>query len=204
MNKLQIAQLINTLAGTQGTVDTTEGTSGYQATLVEFLDQAYNDIQIFRESWKFMQGTVDIPLNIALNTFSSDDIAKGTRIIYDKRVLKEIPYEVWVLRDHPANKPVEWTVNPYTDELEFNTLDGTYIVTLQYQKVPDELTSNLDTPLLPKRFHGIIAYKALIGLGSYLGNYDLITKYSNKYSIELGALMRSQVPVKFLTTKPLV
>lgn len=204
MNRLKIAQLINTLAGTQGTVDTTVGVSGYQTALIEFMDSGYNDIQIYRDSWKFLQGTVDIPLNITVNTYSNDDVAKVTRIIYNKRVLKEILYEDWVLQDHKEGKPVEFTTNPYTDEIEFNPLNDTYIVALQYQKVPDVMTTNSDIPIIPERFQRIIAYKALIGLGSYLGNYDLITKYSNKYSIELGALMRSQVPVKFVTTAPLV
>ncbi len=207
MNKLEIARLINTLAGTQGTIDTTEGTSGYQVALVGFLDQAYSDIQLYRNNWKFMRRTAEIPLNRVdpLYTYSNDDIDTVSRIYLNYRVLKYIDYDLWVLKEHQEAQPTEYTVNSFTDEIEFNPLDSTYIVTMDYQKVPDVLSSNSAVPILPTRFHSLIAYKALTGLGSYLGNPDLITKYTLKYSMELGSLMRSQVPGgKLLVASPLV
>jgi len=206
MTKLDIARLINTLAGTQGSVDTTENTSGYQTTIITFLDQAYNDVQLYRlNQWKFMKGQVSVPLSTTVDTFSSTDVAEVTRVIYNKQVLKEVPYEDWVLTDHATGKPTEFTVDPYNDNaIVFNPSDINYIVTLQYQKVPDVLSSNSAVPILPTRFHNVIAFKALIGLGSYLGNDDLITKYTSQYSIEMGQLMRSQVPRQYVTTSPLV
>lgn len=204
MTRLELAKLINKLAGTQGTVDTTVNTTGYQSTLIAFLDQAYNDLQIFRDTWKFMREEAPIPLSTIVDSYSSDDIATVDRIIYNKRLLREIPYDDWILSDHATGKPVEYTVDPSDDSITFNPSDTDYILTLQYYKVPDLMETNSAVPILPVRFHNVLAYKALIGLGSYLGNDDLITRYSLKYSIELGQLMRSQVPKKMITTRPLV
>ena len=149
MNRLAIARLINTLAGTQGTVDTTEGQSGYQATLVTFLDQAYNDIQVFRDNWLFMRQSVSVPLNVSLATYSNDDIADVTRVYYNKRELRYVYYDKWVLQDHATGEPREYTVNPATNELTFNPSDATYLVTLDYQRVPDIMTTNSAIPILP-------------------------------------------------------
>jgi len=132
------------------------------------------------------------------------DIDIVDRIIYNKSILREVPYDDWVIKDHKLGKPVEYTRSPIDDSIIFNPSDMDYLLTLQYTKVPDVMTVNTSVPVLPIKFHTIIVYKALIGLGSYLGNYDLISKYSLKYSIEIGQLMRSQIPQTFVRTPPLV
>ena len=204
MNKLAIARLVNTLAGTQGVVDTTENVSGYQNTLITFIDQAYSDIQLYRKDWKFMKAKTDAALSTSINTYSDSDIAYIERILYGTKVLEEIDYDTWILNTHPTGEPTEFTIDPYDDSIIFNPSDTNYIVTIQYKRVPDILTVNTSVPILPVRFHNIVAYKALIGLGSFLGNVDLIDRYANKYSVELGQLMRSQLPMKYLKTSPLV
>ncbi len=195
MNKLEIARLVNTLAGTQGIIETTDGLTGYQSTLVTMIDQAYEDIQVYRPSWLFLQATVDIPLNETLNTYQPIGLSKITRILHNQQILKEVDYTRWLLESHTnKGKPTVWTYNPYSKEIEFNQLDGDYITTLQYQKVPDILANSFSIPVLPVEFHSLIAYKAVIDLGSYLGNPDLVSKYSLKYSFGIGQLLRSQTP----------
>lgn len=205
MNRLTIAQTVNTLAGTQGTVDSTTSPVGYQSVLINMVDRAYNDIQIMRKDWKFMRGTVNILVNETDSSYSNpSEIAEVERVIYDKDPLRFIHYDTAILRDYTPGKPTYYTVNPLDNTITINDLDTSYTCTVQYYRTPDVMTANTSIPIIPAQYHSVIVYKTLIDLGAYLGNYDLITNYGNKYSIEIGHLMRSQLPKKVLKPRPLV
>jgi len=195
MDKLTITNKVNTLAGTQGVVDNVTSTVGYQTVLIAMVDMGYLSVQTHREDWKFLKdertvaiGSGDTP------SYQSDEIAKYHRIIYDKVVLEEIAYDDWLLRDTSvASAPTEYTVRE-DGTVFFNAFTENYSVTIQSYLVPDEIVANSDTPVIPTQYHMIIVYKALIHLGEYLFNQSLINAFTMLYSIELGRLMRSQVP----------
>ena len=204
MNRLQIAQTINTLAGTQGTVSTTESPTGYQAALILFIDQGYTEIQKYRDEWKFMRREVLMPLSATVSTFTNTDISKIDRVRYERDELKQVAYDDWIVTEHKEGVPTEFTDNPGTRELTFNPSDAPYLPTLYYWAVPDIMTLNGDIPVLPVEFHNLLVYKALVGLGSYLGNYDLVNEYSFQYETMMGQMMRSQLASKRLKTLPWV
>lgn len=200
MNKLEITKKVNTFAGTQGEINSIEAATGYQATLVAMVDKAYHSIQIHREDWKFLQAEINIPLSTSVNTYINSLVAKVHRILYDKRELKFVEYDEWLVTDHITGIPSEYTINEATGGLTFNPSDTDYIVSMQYHKVPDTITASTDIPIIPVRFHFAIVYQALIHLGAYLENQALITDNATEFSIEMGRLMRSQVPQKKFTT----
>jgi hypothetical protein len=199
MNKLEIVNKVNTLAGTQGSVDNVSSTSGYQTTLVAMVDLAYLSIQTHREDWKFLYEEVvplvEVPADPVndLPSYSNIDISETYRILYEKEPLREYSYDKWLTMDQPAaNEPSQYTKHP-DGTIIFNPFDTNYYVTLQYFKVPDTIVTNSDIPVLPTKYHMLIVYKALIHLGEYLFNQSLINANTTLYSIELGRMMRSQV-----------
>ena len=203
MNKLQIAKNINTLAGTQGVIDTTENVTGYQSVLILLLDQAYTEIQKYRAEWKFMKKLVQAPLNVSLNTYSNTDISKIDRVVDQVayKELKEIPYEKWIMSEHSiTGPPIEWTKHETNDTYTFTPPDDTYLVDIYYWSIPDVMTENSSIPVLPVEFHNLIVYKALVGLGSYLGNFDLTHEYSYQYDVMMGQMMRSELESKQVKT----
>lgn len=202
MNKLEIAQKVNTLAGTQGDVDSVEAPLGYQQVLVQMVDQAYADIQRYRKDWKFMRVKAQAALSDTLFTITNTEIQTVDRVIYDDRVLREISDERWVLMSFNATEPKVYTVDDTTRIITLNDLDTNYIVDYWYYRIPHEMTLNVDEPILPEEFHDAIVYKALIDLGSFLGNYDLVTYYGTKYSMILGDMMRSELAQKRLKHTP--
>ena len=204
MNRLEIAQDVNTLAGTQGTIDTTESITGYQAVLLKAVDKAYKDIQLYRNDWDFMKLEADIPLTTLVKTYSNVDIAKVDKIIYDQKIIDRVEYADWILRDHDTGTPREYTVNRATGLITFNTLDASYQPKLHYYRNPNKMTVNGSIPIVPLRYHDAITYKALMILGTYLGNYDLISEYSVQFAILMGAMMRDYVPSRSFITQPLV
>jgi hypothetical protein len=205
MNRLEIARAVDAAAGTQGTVDSTESLTGYQALLVQFVDQAYQQIQVYRKNWNFMRESALIPLSTILKTYTNADIALVEKIIYNKTELTRVDYADWILRDHTSGPPAEYTISDLNGSIIFNTLDATYITSrVYYWSVPDIMTVNADIPILPVKYHELIIYKSLMGLGTYLGNYDLINEYSELYDIGMGQMLRTECPEMKLKARPWV
>jgi len=206
MNYLEILQEINRLAGTQGTVDAVSGLTGYQELLPVYADNAYEDIQLFRDcDWIFMRQEAEKALDATTNSFTDTDIAKIRFITYDYKKLTYVPYERWILWENMSTgEPKMYTIQPETGEVTLNPLNAAYTVKVYYQRVPDTMTAQTDEPILPTRFQNLIVFKALIDLGQYVGNYDLTQHYGTRFSVLMGQMLRSQNPAKKLKTKPFV
>ena len=205
MNKLAIAKKMNRLAGTQGTIEsTTNSTDEYHQVLVEFLDTAYNDIQLLRKKWKFMNLLVEPTILASGPTYTNTDIKSVKRVIYNLKPIRFVEYDDWLLTEHAEGPPTEYTTDPATGVITFNPLDATsYGVKIQYRRTPHIMTSDFDNPIIPLSFHNVIVWKGLMELGVYFGNWDLISNYTDKYSIEIGQLLRDQVPSEKITTGPI-
>lgn len=205
MNRLKICQDVNNLGGLQGQIDDTVSPVGYQHALIKMVDKAYSDIQTYRKYWHFMRRKELFSVDEVVDFYANDDIALVDRVVYNKRPLYFVNYDDFLLKTYKPSKPTFYTVDPATAEIFINPLDTTYILGIQYFKNLDVMTANSDVPILPSRYHDLITYKALMDLGSsYLGNYDLASTYSLKYSMLLGSMMRTQLPSKKLRARPFV
>lgn len=204
MNRLQIAKDVNTLAATQGVVETTENSFGYQTVLLLQVDTGYNKVQLHRKDWNFMRKLVQAPLDLTTDTFIDADIAKIEKVIYDKEELREVPYETWILKDHNTGRPEEYTISDLDGSLIFNPSDQAYVVDVYYWSVPDIMLLDTSIPILPVQYHYVLVYAGLMALGSYLGNFDLINTYQTEYDIIMGQIMRTECPEKRLKAPPFV
>ena len=205
MDRLTLCQKVNEKAGTQGSLESTTNINEYQQVLVGMVDTAYNDIQLLAKGeCKFMRLSVSPTITSADPTYTNTDIKKIRKVIYNQNELTLVDYDDWIMTDHSTGEPTEYTVIPATGVITFNPLDANYVITVQYLRVPNIMTGDYDIPIIPLSFHWTIVWKALMELGSYVGNWDLISTYTDKYSIEAGDLLRDQNPQKEITKKPFV
>ena len=188
---LELCQKVARKSGTlSGTVPTTIfGQTGRLAKIVDWVDDAWQEIQNDEDTWLWMrkEWSGSLILSTARYTpasFSITNHAKwlthpGALWLYDTDVglsdeymLRFITWDAWRQMygrgAQTDDKPVDYTVSP-AGELCFGPIpDKTYAVRGDYQQTVQALEANDDTPLMPARFHRAIQYKAL----TYLFDHD--------------------------------
>lgn len=202
MNFLKICQKANQYCGYQNTIEAVSGLSGEQARLVDYVKDAYIDIQVDRP-WRFRYNTLIHVPTIAEPNMSSDDVLTWDMILYDTRPLKYYDYDTWLQLDHTnSDRPWRYTIVPETNQILFNPLDkDTYEITARYVRVIDELENSTDTPILPASYHLLIAYKAAADFASYLGDFGTEDKYMTKYDTMWGQMSRTHNPKRTMRPK---
>jgi len=173
-----------------GLTDVTSQKEEY-ARLVDFINEAWMDIQLRRPDWKWMRESMSFPTvtdqpsytlaeiestgtgfsdfgNWELETFRCYTTSVGTN---DEMELTWIDYNGW--RDtyqrgatrHTDTRPTQFTVTPDLGiGLGCTPIEG-YTITGDYFKVATELAVIADTPSLPEQFHMAIVYRAMMFYG---------------------------------------
>jgi hypothetical protein len=204
MTLIDLMKEVNELTGLQGDLSSVANLKDIQATLLTFVRQANLKIQLASEDWKFMQGTLTLSLDDLTVSTANANVSKWKRVIWDRTDLQYVDYEDYLVQDWSVpGRPAKYTVVPETNELVVNALDGPYTLTSRYLKVPKDLVANLDTPLLPTRFHMLIAYIASADFGSWLGNPEIEDKNLTNADVMMGQMKRSEIPQKKMQFRPL-
>lgn len=209
---LQLAQKVNTLSGTQGTISSVSAT-GHQAVIVEIVKSAWTDIQNLRPDWDFLKVTSNLSTVVGQTSYDVTDLfgIGGTNIIGSWRGIvkpdltqaKKVSMDYYILKD--LENLDQTSVNYYSWDainnlLYINPPDAVYSLGLYYYRKPQVLSTNVDVPLGPTELHDAIVYRALVDLGSYIGSADLYQSYLTKSDALIGSLMRSQLPAKRIRT----
>ena len=127
-----------------------------------------------------------------------------SRVVYDHRPLRYIPYNDFVLIDDSSSgQPVYYTIDPSDRSLIFNPLDATYSITAYYIKTPQVLVNNTDEPAFPEKHHHIIIYAALLELAAHVSSAEIYQKSQINYSKAIGQMMRDHCPAKRIKQRPL-
>lgn len=204
MTLIDLMKEVNELTGLQGDISSVANLKDIQATLLTFVRQANLKIQLASEDWKFMQGTLVLALDNTTVTTANANVSKWKRVIWDRTDLQYVDYEDYLVQDWSVpGRPAKYTVVPETNELVVNALDGAYNLTVRYLKIPKDLVANLDTPLLPARYHILIAYTAAADFGSWLGNPEIEDKNLTNADTIMGHMKRSEIPQKKMQFRPL-
>lgn len=213
MNYLEICRRTNDIVGFQSDVASVD-TTGYQATLTAAVKDAYEDIQRYRPDWNFMKAKRSINVSNLATEYSLEtlwagdtvDLAEWQYINYDYRRLGFIHYDTFVLTDFSGynnKEPRGWSVVPATKDLLITPVDQVYTLEAHYIRTLHELSGNNSVPILPKRFHQLIVYSAIMKLSTFVGNLTLYDTYSMKTSMLMGQLMREENPAKVVRKRPL-
>lgn len=205
MHYLRIMQLTNTACGLQGDIDTVNNLKDIQVSIAEFVNLAYYDIQVMRDDWKFMQGTLDTHIIPASYTITNADVGRWNKLYYSNKEVRRYDYEGYLNSDWTSTPgpPRMYTIIPETNKVVFNTPDQPYAIRARYVRVPLTLSNDSDIPIIPVRFHTVLVYKAAADFGSWLGNPEIEDRNMTKYDTLLLQLKRSEIPSKTVNIVPM-
>jgi hypothetical protein len=211
---LEICQDVYSALGLQGSFSDVNASNDTKI-IAQSVRDAWEDIQLYRTDWKFLQAETTLSLVTSRDEydttfiFGSSDNDFGhwdTRnFIYDYESLEELHYDRWRrLEQNTANKPIRFTVRPSDNTLLFNPLDTSYDVDLSYYKTPQILENNTDVPILPQAYHQLLMYKGLINASVWFSSGEMYQYSTVRADQLMGRLMREQLPSKRVQNRPLV
>ena len=203
MTRLELAVMLRKEAGIGGTGPTsTLNQSGEYELIVDWIDLAYNRIQSKHPDWQFLRA--DFTASISSGTGEYTPSAAGvtehaTWIVDDVRCYltatgvsdeQEVYYIAWdeFRRTYrmgstrtQTGRPSYFTIKP-NDSLDFWPIpDDSYTVVGEHYKTPDLFTADDDEPILPTRFHEILAWSALNHYGANYVENDKYVHGQNEY-----------------------
>ncbi len=228
MNFLKICQIADNMSGLQGEITNVELAVAAQNVIVQSVRQGFLDLQLDRMSWKFMRRTkvfntiVDQQVYPILDIFGNpvNDFGRweervGRRAYYIRdiatgkaRSLVYINYDMFrdkYLRNPTTSggKPRYITSDPATESMMLDTAPSeVYEISADYFVEPQVLETNEDIPILPNRFHQLLAYKALPYIGGHYSNLSISSTYAIAEAKMQGMMYRDQCPSEQAKTFP--
>lgn len=200
--------------GLPGTMTTVVGQTGELGRVVNWIDDAYLNIQLEKPNWKWMLGTLSFPTvasqyaytaaNAGLTDFASWKMNSfrvySTSVGFgSEQFLEESSYADW--RDtylfgsmrSITGRPTEVAVGPDLT-LNFGLIPAAgYTVVGEYYKAPTRLTASADVPALASQFHMLIVYRAMMMYASYESAQEVYQEGSMLYLGMMRAMLRQQV-----------
>ena len=205
---LSICQEVSNIVGLQGTIQSVSTVSGYQATLIQYIKNAYEDIQSYRDEWDFLRTSVDISLTAGDTTYTpTSDVDKWDifHIYYDSKPLTVVSDDYYIqskMSESGQSLPSFVSQNDTTKVLSFNPADSSYTVTAYYWSVAETLSANTDVPSIPTPYHKLLIYRAAADFCAFIGNGNLYQTYNTKADTLMGKLLRSNNPAKRVILRP--
>lgn len=217
MNRLQLAQQLRRDCGISGSDTTTVGASGEWSDVVNWIDRAWQDIQMDRPNWLWMRETA-----------SFTTVAEQAEYSYDAAPLSLINFASWVPRSFRIYKDTvgnetrlaEWdNYEQFRDTYLIGTNrtsygypssivvspskslilalppdDTSYTVSGDYYKLPTVMALDTDEPDMPARFHMLIVYMAMEFAGYKESASELIALSQKQRTRMMTLLEMDQLP----------
>lgn len=199
--------------------------AGQMRRIVDWVSQAWVDIQNSRPDWLFMDAEFSFATTAAKRDYTAGEAGitnhklwdTDTFFIYktsigasDEHELDFMAYNLW-RRQYRAKmdsrddvNPVLFTVLP-NNSLRFEGRpDGSYTISGSYKTSTQTLAVDADTPTLPLDYHMIIVWQALKYYASYYNAPEVMDEAEVGYDTLLIPLEREQLPLLDLNIRPLV
>jgi len=192
------------------------GQAGQLLRVVDWVAQAWEDIQIMRPNWKFMHSFLTFNTAATTRDYAPGDVSitdmnqwdQGSLLIYENAVgasdqnhLPYTSYADWrtayragmdVLAD---GRPVLWTILPNNSIRMQPAPDKVYTVDGEYKKVAQLFTADADVPTnLPDDFHILIVWQALKYYAYYQNAPEVLEEAEDKFDALLTRLEIEQLP----------
>jgi hypothetical protein len=215
MNFLQLAQKLRQECGVAGTGPlSVTGQVNEAKRLVDYINDAWVEIQGLHDTWGFMREDFSFPLVPATGDYTPTaagltdwkrwhtDTLRAYRTadgIADEQWLVEWDYQIF--RDtyrystQTPGRPVVFAVRPKDKALMFGPVPETnYTVVGEYQKLPSQMVLATDTPPIPEPLHIVIVYKAMQYYGLYESAGEVLARGERGYRQYITMLERQELP----------
>ena len=218
MNFLQLVDRTRQECGVQGTITTTVSQTGEYKRLVDWVAQAYIDIQEEQPDWEWLRSpvswdttalkqqysTTDIGINTTFARWKEDSfrqfqasagISTQIQLNHEKSYTAFRDEFLFSSKTLVTGRPLYIAVAPDKSVMLWATPNDVYTVDAEYYKLPQILAADSDTPTMPTRFHMAIVYKAMESYGLFESAPELIQASQGKYNKALNQLRFEQMPM---------
>ena len=213
MNFLELCQRLRQKARIPGTGPSgVTGQSGEYLKIVEWIQEAYEDIQNRHVDWRFLLedysfstvvGTKEYTPTAAgitdLNAWKRDDF-KIYSVAADETQLSDEPWAIFRLEYDYASlrtqigKPIAVTIKP-SDTLRFYPIpDLVYTVNGQYYKQPATLAVNTDIPIFKVNYHMAIVWRALMLYGADVSAPEVYATADDEFKKLINKMENAEMP----------
>jgi len=219
MNKLQLFQRLKTEAGVSGNVPiSTEGQTGQLGQLVNWIDTAYQDIQLLHDDWPFMQkefsfetisgkanytpeeaGITNL-LKWKTNTYDALRCYKSASGVSNEQIIVQYNWDnfkrIFLIGNarNQTGRPKYYTIKPNNSILFSPTPDDVYTVNGEYFQTPDVFIDDNSEPIFPSQYHLAIVWRALMFFGAYESAQERYSHGQNEFKRILRKMERDRLP----------
>jgi hypothetical protein len=210
MNFLALSQKVALKADLTSGMTTTISQVGVLAKIVDWVVDAYDEIQGAEKWWTFqtkrdsatMMTGVD---NYAVSTFFPNDFD----FLHEKSVYYNIIgnfsgridviswedfTETYLYVALSPERPTVMAFDP-TGQVYFNTSpDDNHVIRFDYQQRQQHFTANLDIPVLPEDYHDLIWRLALIKYGEHYGAAEVYVPAQDYYEDRMQLFKNQYLP----------
>lgn len=215
MNLLQLCNRLILEAGISAQpMTTTVNQTGELGRVVNWIQQAWLDIQSAHTTWRWMRKTATIAtvagqaggydatdadvsvwtLDTARNYVTAQgDITEVFMSFVEYDDFRN-SYLYGALR-YAQSRPMVFTINP-DNTLSFGPVpNGDHTVTSDYYKKPIEMDGDTDEPDMPATYHIGIVWRALMFYGGFEAAGEAYSRGQNEYTVILDKLEATQLPM---------
>lgn len=161
---------------------------------VEWIDDAYKELQASKATWRFRRA--DKTITCVSGTASYTDATVAIWLTDDARIYltaadeNRIAYVPWTMFRETyqiastrtqTGRPTIFSVKPDNKIIFWPIPDAAYTGVLEAYTVPDAMALDADEPEFPARFHKILVWKALSHYGAWSAEPDKVAKGEREY-----------------------
>lgn len=207
MNFLSLCKRLRQEAGYSGSGPASvTGQTGESKRVVDWINDAWLDIQGMRPDWRFMLEPFSVTLSIGESTATlatdfKDLSAKA--VIVTRADGSKFKPEILLPEDMRSLKRENTDIPSYP---RYVSVDSAGLMTVfpscaeevtisgDYYVVPSEMTDNNDIPRLPPEYHMTIVWKALLEVGGFDEAGNTWQRANNRYTQGIDAINGTQLP----------
>lgn len=206
MNFLALCKRLRQESGYSGSgPSSVTNQTGESKRVVDWINDAWMDIQNLRSDWRFMLEPFSVSLSIGETVSLPADCkslleesvvitrADGSKLFpdvitpEDMRLMKR-------LRNDPASYPQYISVDSAGLMTVHPACSETVTISGDYYVVPSEMNENTDIPRMPSEHHMAIVWKALMESGAFDESSNTWQRANNRFTSALSSMNGTELP----------
>lgn len=222
MNFLQLAQKLVEKTGISGTLASVTGQRGELLRAVNWINEAWHDIQISNTNWDWMREDFSFSTTAGVYEYATSatgvtDFSKWHRDSFriyktatglaDEQFITEWDYrrfrDTYMYGLQTPGRPTVFAVKPKGSSLLLGLVpDDVYTIRGEYQKKATYLVNNTDEPAMLEEYHMAIVHAARMKYAYYENASEVLSEAQADYNRVMAPLNELQVE-EFSTGEPL-
>lgn len=188
--------------------------AGENKRIVNWIKNAWHEIQLNRKDWLFLRGTYSFNTNINDGKYSASDAGISTRFrefdknsvklfqesigVNDEYEINYIPYEqyrsIYLTGTQVPSRPLYYSIDTDMALLLGYKPNAIYTVSGEYYKTPQILAANDEVPDMPIEYHRVIVYKALEAYALFEAAPEVLSRAMKGFNAIYNRLENNQLP----------